>query len=1117
MSFLSNIGKKTPSIELTEVQRLTQAIAAGSLSARADVSTASGDAQALLVAVNELLDAALLPIGEGNRVLRLLSGGNLRERVEIECKGDHLRMKEAINGVHALLRDLVAYVTAIANGDMTATIDKASADDQIHDSLVLVKTNISKLVDDSQMLTEAAVAEKFETRADGARHSGDYGKIVEGFNRTLDVVVEKLNWYQAIIDAVPFPIHVINTDMKWVYLNKAFEKLMVDQRYVRDRKDAVGRPCSTANANICNTENCGIMQLKRGKGESFFDWCGMNCKQDTSNLVNIKGQHVGYVEVVQDLSATLSVRDYTAHEVKRLAANLVRLAEGNLNIDLTTQDAGKYTGENKAQFETINQSLSQLKNAVGALVADSQVLTEAAVAERFETRADDARHSGDYRKVVQGFNRTLDVVVEKLNWYQAIVDAVPFPIHVIDSDMKWVFLNKAFEKLMVDQRYIRDRKEGVGKPCSTANANICNTEKCGIMQLKRGKGETFFDWSGMNCKQDTSNLLNIKGQHVGYVEVVQDLSATLSVRDYTAQEVKRLAANLVQLADGDLNIELKTPEAGKYTGEAKAQFDTINGSLSQLKSAVGALVSDATSLSNAAVEGKLATRADASKHKGDFRKIVQGVNDTLDAVVGPLNVAADYVDQISKGVIPPQITETYNGDFNIIIRNLNTCVGWFKELVAYITAMANGDMTATMNKASANDQIHEWLTLLKANLGAVVGDADTLVKAAVEGKLSVRADAGRHQGEYRRIVEGLNNTLEAVVGPLNVASDCIERISKGDLTHQITESYAGDYNTLMSCINTLVDNLARFAQEVQEAADQVATGSEQSSASAQSLSQGATEQASATEEAASSMEEMASNVKQNSDNAAQTEKIARQSAQDAEVSGSAVTRAVAAMETIAQKIMIVQEIARQTDLLALNAAVEAARAGEHGRGFAVVASEVRKLAERSQAAAQEIGTLSTETVKSAQDAGAMLVRLVPDIKRTADLVAEISAACREQDVGAAQINQAIQQLDQVTQQNAAAAEEVSTTSEELTSQAEQLQRSIAFFKLDEANSSERAVRSVDGAVSKLKAKATTMKAAAAHPATKPAAHKPKAPAPRKGFALELHAEEDETDAHFRRA
>jgi methyl-accepting chemotaxis protein len=193
---------------------------------------------------------------------------------------------------------------------------------------------------------------------------------------------------------------------------------------------------------------------------------------------------------------------------------------------------------------------------------------------------------------------------------------------------------------------------------------------------------------------------------------------------------------------------------------------------------------------------------------------------------------------------------------------------------------------------------------------------------------------------------------------------------------------------------------------------------------------------------------MAANIKQNADNAAQTEKIARQSAKDAETSGVAVDRAVGAMRTIAEKIGIVQEIARQTDLLALNAAVEAARAGEHGRGFAVVASEVRKLAERSQGAAAEISSVSSETVKAAAEAGDMLGRLVPDIRRTAELVSEISAACREQDIGAAQINEAIQQLDQVTQQNAGASEQISATSEELAAQAEELQASIAYFKVD---------------------------------------------------------------------
>jgi methyl-accepting chemotaxis protein len=194
---------------------------------------------------------------------------------------------------------------------------------------------------------------------------------------------------------------------------------------------------------------------------------------------------------------------------------------------------------------------------------------------------------------------------------------------------------------------------------------------------------------------------------------------------------------------------------------------------------------------------------------------------------------------------------------------------------------------------------------------------------------------------------------------------------------------------------------------------------------------------------------MASNIKQNAENATQTEKIARQSASDAQSSGEAVGRAVNAMQTIAEKITIVQEIARQTDLLALNAAVEAARAGEHGKGFAVVASEVRKLAERSQAAAAEIGTVSSQTLKVAQEAGEMLTRLVPDIKKTAELVAEISAACREQDIGADQINQAIQQLDKVTQQNASASEQMSATSEELAAQAEQLQSSISYFRTNE--------------------------------------------------------------------
>jgi methyl-accepting chemotaxis protein len=270
-------------------------------------------------------------------------------------------------------------------------------------------------------------------------------------------------------------------------------------------------------------------------------------------------------------------------------------------------------------------------------------------------------------------------------------------------------------------------------------------------------------------------------------------------------------------------------------------------------------------------------------------------------------------------------------------------------------------------------------------------------------------------------------------------------VAEGNLTSTVDYRGREEIGDLIANLNTMVGRLRDVVAEITSAAENVAAGSEELSASAENLSQGVSEQAASTEEASSSMEEMAANIRQNADNATETEKIARQSAVDAGRSGAAVTKAVTAMRTIAEKISIVQEIARQTDLLALNAAIEAARAGEHGKGFAVVASEVRKLAERSQTAALEISVLSADTVSVSEAAGQMLIKLVPDIERTASLVAEISAASREQNTGAEQINIAIQQLDQVTQRNASASEEMSATSEELSAQAQQLQSTMAFF------------------------------------------------------------------------
>lgn len=334
-------------------------------------------------------------------------------------------------------------------------------------------------------------------------------------------------------------------------------------------------------------------------------------------------------------------------------------------------------------------------------------------------------------------------------------------------------------------------------------------------------------------------------------------------------------------------------------------------------------------------------------------------------------------------------------------------------------------------------------TFLSLAIGRGLRRAVSLADAVAIGDLHNNVKTSGND-EIKDLIDALNRMTANLRGTAEIA----DAIANGDLS--VDPKPLSEKDSLGIALQRMTGKLRHVVSDALAASHSVSAGSDQLSDAARQLSAGVNQQASLAEEVSSSMEEMAANIKQNAGNAAQTEKIARQSSAHAAECGEAVARAVMAMQTIAQTIAFVQEIARQTDLLALNAAVEAARAGEHGRGFAVVASEVRKLAERSQVAAAEICSLSTQTVIAARDAGSMLAKLVPDIKKTAELVEEISAACREQDLGANQVNEAIQQLDKVVQRNAGAADETSATSGALSIQADQLKKSIAFFRIGEA-------------------------------------------------------------------
>jgi methyl-accepting chemotaxis protein len=835
--------------------------------------------------------------------------------------------------------------------------------------------------------------------------------------------------------------------------------------------------------------------------------------------------------------------DPLLQHLQKIASNL-RLVKGETDHLRDKITHGRLEKRNFAQhlpgffreiLENQNDTLDQLETPLRESIDFVEKLSSGQFPRPISTA-----YPGELKKLQEGLNETMETfrkLNKKLEEVYAIHREGDIDVRIPEDAFEGFYKEMAHNINDLVVAHIDVKKKAMSIVHEYAKGNFSAS-------LEQLPGKKAFINDTLNLLQKNVQTFIQEMTRMSEEHEAGDIDIRIDVNRFTGA-YHSMANGVNRMVEGHINV--KKSAMAVVDEYAKGNFEPtleqlpgkkafINNTLNLLQKNVQTFIQEMNRMSKEHDAGDIDIRIDSSLFKGAYHSMAVGVNKMVEGHIHVKKNAMAIVAEYAKGNFDAKLErlpgkkafindnldtlqqnvqefiremnhmskEHEKGDIDVVIDvnkfsgayrtmaigvndMVNSHIDVKKRALAIVEEYGNGNFDAEMELLPGKKVfINHTLDKVRANLQALIKEMNHLADSAIAGKLDVRAAADQYKGEWRTIVEGVNQTLDNIINPLNIASEYIGRISIGDMPEIITEEYKGDFNKIKTSLNRLiealelvtdrakqiadgnltvsikprsdkdelmlafadmVEKLSDIVGEIIRGADNIAAAAVEMSTSSQQLSEGATEQAASAEQVSSSMEEMAASIQQNTDNAQQTEKIALKAADDIQEGSRSVNETVVSMKEIAEKISIIGEIARQTNLLALNAAVEAARAGEHGKGFAVVAAEVRKLAERSQSAATEIDQVSASSVAVAEKSGKLLEQIVPDIQKTARLVQEISASSMEQSSGSEQVNSAIQQLNQVTQQNAASSEEIASSSEELSGQADQLKDVITFFNL----------------------------------------------------------------------